>query len=261
MDETLKTIERQSLNRAEAMREAEKPKPKPKEGRSAFDELLEQSRTLSEQAAKPKLDQKTLTREALPEVDRRKESQKERQKDSEDKEEQRQETKSDRRDGQEGAKKVVGKQGTKQDQGEGRGGHSHDKGMMQRRGETTHLQFKKGLNPKGTLSMGSHEFTRQLQAKLAQAVGPKAIPQDILNQVVRYVKLGQMADGTHVFEIKCRETLFQGLSLRFQARDGKVAIEFLTANHQVKGLLEKEIPAIRGLLTQKGIAVENIVVT
>ena len=261
MDESLKTIERNSLNRAEAMKEAEKPRPKPKEGRSTFDELLEQSRSLSEQAAKPKLQQKTLTREALPETDRLKERQKDRHKDSEEKEDQRQDSKSDRRDGQDVAKKVVGKQGLKQQQGEGGRGNSHEKGMTQKRGEKTQLLFKKGLSHKG--AVGSLEFAREFQAKLTQATqrAPKTIPQDILNQVVRYVRLGQKADGTQVFEIKCRETLFQGLSLRFEAKNGKVSVEFLTANKEVQGLFAKEIPSIRELLVQKGIAVENLAVS
>ncbi|MBI4223486.1 MAG: hypothetical protein HY609_01000 [Deltaproteobacteria bacterium] len=260
MDETLKHIERRSLNRAEAMKEAERPNPRPKEGRSTFDELLEQSRSLSEQAAKPKLQQKTLTKEALPEAHRLKERQRERNKDSEEKEEQRQDSRGERREGSDGAKKVVGKQGTKQDQGEGKGGSSHEKGTLQKRGEKTQFLFKKGLSPKAAI--GSHEFAKQFQTRLAQAarLAPKTIPQDILNQVVRYVRLGQKADGTHVFEIKCREALFQGLSLRFEAGDGKVSIEFLTANREVRALFAKEIPSLHRLLTQKGIAVANIVV-
>lgn len=259
MDETLKQIERHSLNRAEAMKEGEKPKPKPKEGRSPFDELLEQSRTLSERSAKPKLDQKTLTREALPEADRLRERQKERRKDSEEKEEQRQESKSDRRDGEEGARKVVAKQGTKQDQGDSRGGQSHEKGTTQKRGEKTFLQFKKGFSSK--VALDSLEFARQFQTRLNQVSAPQTIPQDILNQIVRYVRLGQKGDGTHVFEIKCREAIFQGLSLRFEARDGKVTVEFLTASRDIKALFAKETEQIRGLLISKGIAVENIVVT
>ncbi|MBI4124358.1 MAG: hypothetical protein HY466_00310 [Deltaproteobacteria bacterium] len=260
MDESLKHIERRSLNRAEAMQEAERPKPKPKEGRSTFDELLEQSRSLSEQAAKPKSQQKTLTKEALPEGHRLKERQRERNKDSDEKEEQRQDSRGERRDGHATAKKVVGKQGTKQDQGEGRGGNSHEKGTLQKRGEKTQFLFKKDFSPKAAI--GSHEFAKQFQTRLAQAAqrAPKAIPQDILNQVVRYVRLGQKADGTHVFEIKCRETLFQGLSLRFQARDGRVSIEFLTADREAQALFAKEIPSLHRLLTQKGIAIENIVI-
>lgn len=243
------------------MKEAEKPKPKPKEGRSTFDELLEQSRTLSEQSAKPKLTQRTAAKQALPETDHLKERQKERRRDSDDKEDQQRDSKGERREGQEGGKRVVAKQGTRQQDSDGKGSNSHEGGMTRRRGEKSRLLFKSGLPHKAAI--GSHAFAKQFQEKIRQAAAshPKAIPQDILNQVIRHVRLGQKADGTHVFEFRCRESLFAGLSLRFEARDGKVNLTFLTASRSVKALFEKEAGAIGALLTQKGIAVETITVS
>lgn len=259
MDESLKTIERTTLDRHDLFREGDKPKPKPKEGRSSFDDLLDQSRQMAQKASEPKQQSKTLTREALPEVQSFKERQREKGKDSEDKEDQRQEGR-EKKEGQDGAKKVVGKTGLKQQQGDGHGSGGREGGASSKKGERSFVVLKKIQSQKGVLGTGSANFGKEFQNQLSKVAAhlPKTIPQDIVNQVIRFCRVGKTFDGAKIFELECGQPFFQGLRLRIRSKSGKVSVEFLTAKSDIRELLLKESPQLRETLEKKGIAVETI---
>lgn len=260
MDESVKTLERQSLNRIESQKELERPKPKPKEGKSTFDELLDQSRRLSQGLSDPKNQAKTETKNAVPETQRFKERDREKSKDSDDKEEQKQEGNREKRDAEGADKKVVGKAGLKQSQGDAHGGGSREGGTGSRKGERPFVNLKSFDLTKGPLHVGSQEFVKELQLAKGGYAIPKTLPQDVVNQIIRYAKVGQTRDGSHLFELECHQEVFRGLRLRIQAKNGKVNVEFLTANEEIRKLFVKEGPKLKIALQAKGIAVETITV-
>lgn len=255
--EDIKLIERRSFDRQEALREAEKAGSKPKEGKSTFDELLEQSRKLGQGLAESKTQTKTATKEAAGEAEKLRERQKERSKDSEKEEEKKQDSSGEKRETADGGKKVVGKANLKQHQGGSRGGEGD--GSFGKKGERSNLSLKKSGSLR-TVDVGSHNFAKEFQAKLTQNNSkiPGTIPQQVLNQIVKTVRLGVTRTGDKVLELSAGTTLFQGLTLRFQSRNGKVAVTFLTANPETRSLFKKEAARIRETLIQKGVAVETV---
>lgn len=259
--EDLKQIERAAINRADQLREAERPKTKPKEGRSAFDDLLEQSKKLSQDLAESRTQTKTATREAVVEGDKLKERQRERSKDSEKEEEQKQDSRGERKEGADGGKKVVGKNGPKEHHGQSKGGEAGD-GFSGRKGERFGTNIKKSSGAK-TVEAGSHHFAKEFQTQLIQTASAHQtkLPQEVLNQIVKAVRLGFKRDGTRVLELECGPEIFQGLRLRFHSKDGKVDLAFLTANPETRKLFEREREKIHQTLKEKGIVVESITVS
>lgn len=259
--EDLKQTDRASFNRAEQIKEAERPKTKPKEGKSPFDELLEQSRKLSQDLAESRTQTKTATREAVAEGDKLKERQRERSKDSEKEEDRKQDSGGERREGADGNKKVMGKNSPRQQQGQSKGGDTGD-GSSGKKGEGFRTNIKKMTGAK-TVEAGSHNFAKEFQTQLIQTTSAHQtkLPQEVLNQIVKAVRLGFKRDGTKVLELECGPEIFQGLRLRFHSKDGTVTLAFLTANPETRKLFEEEAEAIRQTLKEKGIVVESITVS
>ncbi len=257
--EDIKLIERRSFDRQEALREADKPKAKPKEGKSTFDEMLEQSRKLGQGLAESKTQTKTATKEAAQEAEKLKERQRERSKDSEKEEERKQDASGERKEAAHGGKKVIGKANLKQHQGGSGGGEGG--GASGKKGERSLAALKK-LSGTKTVEAGSHHFAKEFQAKWIQADPkiPNTIPQPVLNQIIKAVRLSVARGGIKILELDCNETFFQGLTLRFQSRDGKVSVTFLTANPETRSLFKKEAGRIRETLMEKGVAVETVAV-
>ena len=257
--EDIKQIDSASITRAEQLREAEKPKSRPKEGKSPFDELLDQSRELQSKMVDVKTQKDAATKEALPEAEKYKERQRDRSGDSE-KEDERKQDSSDKRENFDGGRRVFGKANLKQQQGNSNGNSSGEGGSSQKKGERSVQNIKKLSTLKGSNEVGQAGFVKELQSRLIKQAQTSAtkVPQDVLNQIVRTVRLGIAADGARTFTLDCHEEVFKGLKLRFKSRSGKVQIEFLTANAETKALFEKERDQIRETLTSKGIAVEEI---
>src|SRR3989338_10617403 len=82
IDETSRYVDKTAADRAEALKQSDKTPPR-KEGKSTFDELLEQSRMLQQSIVSNKQSPQTATQQAVREADNRKERQKEESKDRE----------------------------------------------------------------------------------------------------------------------------------------------------------------------------------
>lgn len=264
MGEETKKIDRKTLDRADQMREADKPKPPRKEGKSPFDELLDQNRLAQQSTLDNKSQTKTVTQQAASEVERQQERQKDQSKDRDKEEDPKQESRDDRKQTEMVGKKVVGKAGLKEQKGEsggqgfeGGGGGGHKKSGRQA------IQTKKEMGANQTNALAHKAFAQAFQKALAQSSKdlPKTLPQEVLNQVVRYVRIGLNKQGNKEVELDLHQNVFKGLRLRFSSRHGKVDLHFLAANAEVRDLFERESPQIREALEKKGIAVENIRVT
>lgn len=258
--EDIKQIDTASIKRAEQLREAEKPRPKAKEGKSPFDDLLEQSRKLQEGSVNKQTAKNTVTKEATAEAEKYKERQRDKSKDSEKEEERKQDQKGEKREGSDGAKKVFGKAGLKQQQEGGGDGAKGDGGLSGRRGRQSLSAIKKLSLSKEIAGPGQNGFAKELQNRLAQSAQSHNIklPQDVLNQIVQAARLGIARDGSKTLELDCHQELFNGLKLRFKSRGGKVRIEFLTSNPETRELFKKEAAEIQKVLREKGIDVEEL---
>lgn len=258
--EDLKQIDRASINKAAELREAEKPRPKAKEGKSPFDDLLEQSRKLQEGSVNKQTAKNNTTKEATAEAEKYKERQRDKSKDSEKEEERKQDQSGEKREGSDGAKKVFGKAGLKQQQGGAGDGSKGDGGLSGRKGKQSLEEIKKMSFSKELSGPGQIGFAKELQNRLtesAQSHGIK-LPQDVLNQIVQAARLGIARDGSKTLELDCHQELFRGLKLRFKSQRGKVRIEFLTSNSETRALFKKEAAELQKVLREKGIDVEEL---
>ncbi|MDO8527188.1 MAG: flagellar hook-length control protein FliK [Deltaproteobacteria bacterium] len=261
VDEASKYVERRTMDRADQLREADKPKPPRKEGKSTFDEMLEQSKQLQQGAVNTKTQSKTTTQQAIQEMEKRQERSRDQSKDR-DKED---EHKQDSRDGksQTGVvtRKVIGKTGSDKQDG-GSGGHSFEGGGSgSQKGERFLTKGKKvgEMNLQGTHKPFGKQF--QLQLAKSETQLPKTLPQEVMNQLVRYVRIGLSREGMKELELQLHEKVFKGLRLRLSANHGRVKIHFLAANQEVRELFQRESANIEQQLVSKGIAVEEIRVT
>lgn len=263
MAEEIKNIDRRSLDRADQLREADKPKPPRKEGKSPFDEMLDQNRLLRQSTLDKKSQNKAETRQAMPEVERQMERQREQAKEREKEEEHKQESRDERRQAEAAGKKVVGKAGLKEQKGES-GGHGFEGGGSgQKKSGRQSVQGKKEIGSEEMGAVANKAFAQAFQKALAQSAKdlPKTLPQEVLNQVVRHVRVGLNRQGEKEIELDLHQNVFKGLRLRFHSNHGRVNVHFLAANEGVKRLFEREAPRIRAALEGKGIAVETIQVT
>ena len=259
MIDDVKYTDRKYLDRAEQAKEAEKPKPPKKEGKSPFDELMEQSQRLQQGSVDTRSQDKRVTEQAVREVEKRQERQRDQSKDKEKDEDQKQESREDRRDAQTVTKKVIGKGGSKEQQGGG-GSHSSEGGSGFSRKKGAALESKKSELAAAKTHNMEGAFGKAFKAALEKQV-PKAIPQEVLNQVVRYVRVGLSREGDKEVELQLHEKIFKGLRLRLSSNRGRVTVHFLAANAETRALFEKESSRIRAHLESKGIAVEKINVT
>lgn len=262
MDETVKYIERRQLDRTESFREVDKPKPPRKEGKSPFDEMLEQSRLLQQGNMDTKVQNKQTTQQAIQEIEKRQERSKDSSKDKEKEEDQRQEGSQERKTATGPGRKVVGKTSLKQNQSGSGGGRFDGSGHSAKKGDpSVRIAKKTGLG-EFSISQNSSPLESKFNTTLshiAKAI-PKTLPQEVLNQIVRYVRIGLNQNGHQTIELRLHREIFKGLRLRLSSNRGKVSVHFLAATPEVKALFEREKFKIQDKLMLKGIAVEEILV-
>ena len=264
VDESSKYIERTTMDRKDQLRETDKPKPPRKEGKSPFDELLEQSRQMQQGSVDTKLQaNKTVTQQAVQEIEKHQEKTKDQSRDRDKKEEEHQQsTKGERTETGFVGRKIVGKTGLRQQQGES-GGKGSEGGPDSKRGEKALLKTKKWSATDTRVQDGIKQFGKQLQAAMSKAGNavPKTISQEVLNQLVQYVRLGLSREGGKEIELQLHEKVFKGLRLRLSSNHGKVEVHFMAATAEVRELFTREASRIKGELIAKGVAVETIQVS
>lgn len=265
VEETRKYVDRRALEGADKARETEKPRPMKKEGRSAFDEFLEQNRRLQEgvPGLKPK-SQNTATQKAVESSEKFREKFREQAREEKKEERTKEKTAEEKRETQGGEKKVVGKGSLKREQGSSGGSREGDtQGGMARKGKQGKMRLEKGAKNISRPESGSHEFAKAFQTKLSQhsATLPRELPPEVVRQIIRHVRLGRNRLGEAEIDLDLHQEIFRGLRLRVGLNRGKVTIHFLTATEETRELFAREESSLRRTLEQKGIAVETIRVT
>lgn len=236
-------------------------KQRPKE--TDFDRTLERSRLASQLSPQAQQASKTATSEAIREAVKREDRQSDERKQEEG------EGKEGRDSGQKGEKaqgkvaeqKVIAK-GRLKDQGGGggEGGRQGGFGGEGGRRDVSRLLAKSSVKsvPVDLAGKFAAQFAKSLKASGA---GETVIPQQVLNKIVQYVRIGINRKGEKEMQIDLHEKIFRGLKLRVLARGGKVAVHFRTSDTKGREVFEKSKDAIRRALTKKGIDVDEIVVS
>lgn len=260
-DEKIKEIPKERI--PEQVRDDIRPK---KEGRSTFDQYIEQNKILqkSPERVRPELvkgEDQHETRVA------RQQEEGERSRDRQDEKEQergKQKAREERTDAAESAQRVVGK-------GRGRGGS--DKGGSGQRfgdgrgyGGTAHKRgidlLKKGAALKSAQTgLEASKFADRLKSRMADAHLSREFIQNLVSQIVRFVKSGINRDGDKEVRLELNERIFRGLRLRVALKRGKVSVHFNTGNREVRELFASSAENIEKELAAKGILVGEIKVT
>lgn len=247
---------------------AKKEKPKTKDEKSAFDLLLKESQLKQnpnlynpDQPAK-----NTVTREAIKETLHQDEQRKNRNRDDE---------KSDKKEGGERSSEGRGTEGTKvhakgavkdQGQGGGSGKGGKDKGGFGSNQGSSKTAKKELLGKKSGLSGSQVEgnFSRQIKLAFKEAFDQKAtkLDQEIINQLVKFVKIGRNERDEEEMELHFRREVFEGLKLKVSnTSDGKVRVRFTAPDKDVRAIFEDNKEKILAALTKEGIDVDEIVVS
>lgn len=241
-----------------------KPVVKPKEGKSTFDKLLEENmfkQTTGVQTAAQ--DKGLATEQAI----RQSQSHDQRGKDKEkERDEKSSQGKSDQRaDGKEASHQRVQAKGSLKDQ-QGEGGHGQSKEGRSFAGGRKSPEALRKLEADKRLSLakagGEDGFALQFKVALKEAVGTKKLDQEVINQVVQFVKISKNEKGEKEMELQFRDKVFKGLRLKVAAvGNGKVNVHFLSSDDETKSIFEAGKDDILKALSRQGIEVEEFLVS
>ncbi len=252
-------------DRADAARQADKAKPPQKEQKSSFDEVLEQSRVQNQASFNSRLQSQKATQQGVEELQGDQERRRQ-DRDKKDKDADQSGSRKDRSDSRDTAtgdhRKVVGKGGTRdgENQGGSAGGGSSGSGFG-RKSSSKVVESKKGERSRMDEAVRAEKFRETLAAKSNQNVKRAGLDPELLQKLVRYVRVGLNGLGEKEIQIDLHETVFRGLKLRLAAKDGKVKVHFLASEGETRRLFEKNSSEIRQALEAKGILVESIQVS
>ncbi|MDO8494803.1 MAG: hypothetical protein Q7S68_05650, partial [Deltaproteobacteria bacterium] len=190
MTEGYKSLEVRSLDQAKPLPESEQAKAKPKEGRSTFDDLLDQSMRLQQGSVDTKQKSKEATQQAVQESHKHKDKEREHSKEEDSKEGGSQQNQNHRDTKGSDHKRVVGKSSLKEDQGNSGSGffQGGGKGEM-KQAKKLNLANKKVDSPDLAGHKGAeNDFSNAFKAKLT-ATNPKSASQvlskEVLDQILR----------------------------------------------------------------------------
>lgn len=250
--------------RARQERVHEQPKepvrPKPREG--DFKEVFEKSRMPSQPmpqtSAQSRLATEQAIREAMRQEDRSRDDREKKDKDRDEGRDSRQDSKESQ--GRLAGKMVIAKGKLKQGS-QGSGGRQGGFGQAAGRRSLTRVLTKAGAK-----SIPS-DLQGKFASRLAQAMKTKGsaeqarLAQQILNKLIQYVRIGINRKGEKEMRIDLHERIFRGLKLRVIARGGKVGVYFSTMDRRGRKVLNDSKDEISRALEDKGIEVDEIVVS
>ncbi len=134
---------------------------------------------------------------------------------------------------------------------------------------------KDGSSQKDSSSHGSNVYNNVLLESLlnrsnttatADAVfestmtGQTANTQDIVNQIMDYMKVQIKADMTQM-EIQLHPVSLGTVNINITSKDGVITAQFLTQNEAVKAAIESQIVQLRNNFEEQGLKVESVEVT
>lgn len=141
--------------------------------------------------------------------------------------------------------------------------------------EETSDSPKDGSSPRDSSSHGSNIYNNVLLENLlnrsnttaaADAVfestmtGQTANTQDIMNQIMDYMKVQIKADMTQM-EIQLHPASLGTVNINITSKDGVITAQFLTQNEAVKAAIESQIVQLRNNFEEQGLKVESVEVT
>lgn len=265
MGEKVSRAERAREQQRVDARQQAKPQPKQKEKpqESDFNRALEKSQLSSKTSPQLRGESKVATeraiKEAMHQQDRRGDD---RKRDEDDREKGRDgRQKGDAQNAKLADQKVIAKGRLKQQSGGG--GQGQGRGFGQTLGRKSMARALKQSGARGLPVNLQGKFAAKLaqQMKGADAAQQTQFTQQILNQLVQYVRIGLNRKGEEEIQIELHEKIFRGLKLRVTAREGKVAVQFRTADKEGRRVLTENTDTLKAALSEKGIAVDEIAVT
>ncbi len=248
---------------SESSRREERARAKDKGESSQFDEVLRQRAQIGQPSAILKQAAQTATEQAVRQERPRDEG--DGRKGDREKGEEREgksggEGEKRSTDAKTAEQRVVAKHGLKdRDSGGQSGERGHGGGGFMGRRDT---------GGKSTRQLSSSHTPVQLRAQFARNLAKAArmpenvFTQHVLNQIVRYVRIGINAEGEKEMRLELHEKIFRGVRLRVSTKGkGKVVVHFTTSDAEAREAFMKQRDAIRGALAKKGIEVAEITIT
>ncbi len=259
----------EKITRAERVRQEQKQQ-KPKEPvrakprETTFEKTMRQSQQPLKMQTQIKSTSKTVTEEAIHQATRHERQGDEKRRRNDDEQDKGRESRDQAQQKEGGAHgpRVVAKGKLKQGAGGGQGGKGQGgfhQGMGRRR-------LSSALTKSGAKSLPA-DLQGKFAARFAQTLkgtdvaSQTALTQQVLNQLVQYVRIGLNRKGEKEIQIELHERIFRGLKLRVIARDGKVAVHLKATDAAGRKALQENTEAISKALKQKGIEVDEILVT
>ena len=246
-------------------READRPKPPQKEQRSAFDEVLEQSRVQNQASFSSRLQSQKATQQGVQEAEGNQDRRRH-EKDKKGKGDEKEGSRKDRSENQNasesGHKRIIGKTGTQEQGGQSSAGGGGSGGSsFGRHSSSKGIELKKGERSRMEAAVQTEKFRETLVKQTQQNAQKRGLDPELLQKLVRYVRVGLNGLGEKEIQIDLYEAVFRGLQLRLASKGGKVKVHFLASERDTRVLFEKNASAIRGALEAKGILVESIQVS
>lgn len=165
-----------------------------------------------------------------------------------------------RADGKVAEQKVIAK-GKMRDQGRGggSGGRGGYGGSSSRKDMSKVIEKDSGKSAPIDLR---GRFAQRL-AKTLKAAEPShaQLTQEVINKIINYVRVGINMKGEKEIQIELNEKIFRGLKLRVIARGGKVGVMFKASDPKGREILEKNKEGLSKALGDRGIVVDEIVVS
>ena len=247
--------------RQEQIAEKGKEKAKPQDKKGDFEKLLEQQK-FTPKSLTSNINQENATREGAREIIKKQEHKGD---ESKDKEKERGKDKGGgerKADAKVAEQRVVARGSLKDGRGSGGGGQGfqgggYGGGQRGRKGTAAEL-VKAGA--KGLPADLKSRFIQKLKSTMGQ--DPAKLSQEILNQLVAYVKIGINKKGKKEIMIDLHEKIYKGLKLKVTSeKDGKVSVHLLTANSKTRSVFKREQSSIKKALEDKGIEVDDIIIS
>lgn len=255
-------IDKSELARQDRAREAAKEDQKKQPKKTDFSEELKKTQLPYNPLPTQQPQSKVLTEQAIHEAMKQEERQDQGKKKDDDEKDRGRDSrdKSDRSETRITGDKVVAKGRLKQGGGQSQGQFQGGGGMGSNR-----KGFSKVLKL-GTVKSVPVDLKGKFAGKLEQAMQQKgvnqaALTQQVLNKIIQTVRVGINMKGEKEIQLLLSEKIFRGLKLRVISRDGKVSVAFRTSDAKGREVLEKNSDGLKKALADKGIDVDEIVVS
>jgi transcriptional regulator NrdR family protein len=240
-------------------RETDKAKPK----ESDFSEIMQKSKLPMQPQQAATMPSRAATeyaiKEATKEQERRGDDDK---KDDRNKDKGRDSKKEGgQNEGRVSDQRVVAKGTLKQNSGQS-GGQGKGRGFGMAAGRKSLSDALKKSGVKSVPLDLKGRFAKKLSESMKAAGSDRAqMSQEVINRIIQYVKVGINTKGEKEIQMELHERIFRGLKLRVISKEGKVEVRFASSDQKGREILEKNKDGLEKALSEKGIEVDEIIIT